>query len=95
MVNGKCKKKNGKEYKRVCSYDKSIKVMCRFVRRVNLSSLEALISMGFSRQTAAEALRQSDNSMDKALQVNKQCRLIICVNLFQSVVFEVSVFLNP
>ncbi|KXJ08773.1 NEDD8 ultimate buster 1 [Exaiptasia diaphana] len=36
---------------------------------VNLSSFEALMSMGFSRQTAIEALRQSDNSMDKALQI--------------------------
>ncbi|EDO49070.1 predicted protein [Nematostella vectensis] len=36
---------------------------------VNVSSLESLVDMGFPRQSAAEALRQTNNSMDGALQV--------------------------
>jgi len=35
-----------------------------------MTNLDSLVGMGFSRQTAAEALRQSNNSMDRSLQVS-------------------------
>lgn len=47
--------------------------ICLSACRVNLDDLDRLLEMGFDEHTAAEAMRQTNNSLERSLQVSFVC----------------------